>query len=176
MHIRSMSIALLALAAAPLAACHNEAEAKHPVEIIVMDASGAATLPPGAANGRSPRLRAGEPEAFWIGRLPNGEYFLRTTTRKAPHRFQGRIRAAAGGTLTNFRPTRMDFSDRFKLEGQDIVFDITTAGDEDGFDFGVSKNACVEFDTRIDGQKQPDKIIIGEREMRTPSSHFTVCP
>jgi hypothetical protein len=171
-----MMVALLALAATPLVGCHADTEAKAPVEIIVMDASGAATLPPGAASGRSPRLKAGEPEALWVGRLPSGEYFLRTTTRKAPHRFQGRIRAAAGGQLTNFRPTRMDFSDRFKLEGQDIVFDITTAGDEDGFDFGVSKNACVEFDTRIDGQKQPDKIIIGEKEMKTPSAHFTICP
>lgn len=156
-----------------LAACHSEPDPKVPLEAIAMSSDGAAELPAGVAAGRSPRLAPGQPLAIWIGRKDSGEWSLRTTTMKASHRFQGRVRPTSG-KLTTFKPTRMDNNDRFKFDGNDVVFDITTQTDEDGFDFTANK--CVEFDLRIDGQKQPHNIIIGEKEYKTTSSHFILCP
>lgn len=176
MHIQNQSKVALLLAVSSLslmAGCAEEPQPKAPVEVIVMDASGAAKVPIAAADGKSPRLGPGQAAAFWIGRLPSGEFYLRTTTAKHKVRFQGRIHAQKG-TLTNFRPTRMDHNDRFKFDGQDVVFDITTTGDEDGFDFGA-KDACVEFDLRIDGKKMNERVFIGKDEVKTPSSHFVLC-
>jgi len=175
MNTRSMVLAVLALGATPLAAgCHKE-EAKAPVEVIVLEPNGAVKLPNGVANGRSPRLEGAAPLAFWVGRGASGEYYLRTTTARTKHRFVGRIHAV-DGTLTNFRPHRMDNNDRFRFEGKDVVFDITTQAEQDGFDFGASKKACVEVDLRIDGKKSPELIKIGEKEVKPPVSHFIICP
>ena len=173
---QSKLVALLALSSLALVTgCAEEAQthAKTPVEIITMDASGAAKIPVNLADGKSPRLGPGQPAAFWIGRHPSGEFYVRATTAKTQHRFQGRIHAQKG-ELTNFRPSRMDHNDRFKFEGKDVVFDITTNGDEDGFEFGA-KDACIEFDLRIDGKKLHDRIFIGKDEAKTPSAHFTLC-
>lgn len=174
MKIQSKVGLLLALSSLPFAAgCAEEPQAKAPVEIIQMDASGAARLPIAAADGQSPRLGPGQPQAYWVGRTASGEFYVRTTTAKHKVRFQGRIHAQKGA-LTNFRPTRMDHNDRFKFDGQDVVFDITTTGDMDGFEFGA-KDACVEFDLRIDGKKMNERIFIGKDETKTPSAHFSLC-
>lgn len=175
MNARSMVVALLALAATPFVAGCQQEEAKAPLEVIVLEPNGAAKLPPGAANGRSPNLKDAAPLALWIGRTASGEYYLRTTTARTKHRFHGRFHAV-DGELSNFRPKRMDYNDRFRFEGKDVVFDITTQAEEDGFDFGVTKSGCVEMDIRIDGQKKPELIKIGEKEGQSPSSHFVLCP
>lgn len=175
MNTRLNVFALFALGSMPIVAGCQHDEAKAPLEVIAMEPNGAAKLPAGAANGRSPRLGPGQPLAFWVGRTATGEYYIRTTTAQTKHRFVGRIHPI-DGELTNFRPTRMDHNDRFRLEGKDVAFDVTTQAEEDGFDFGASKNACVEIDVRIDGKKSPDLIVLGEKENKTPSSHFVVCP
>ncbi|APR82306.1 Hypothetical protein A7982_07655 [Minicystis rosea] len=174
MKMRSMMVALLALGSLAFAGCHEE-EPKTPLEAVVMDASEAGRVDPGSVSGRSPRLAANAPEGIWIGRGTNGEYYLRTTTKNRSHRFQGRIRPVTT-EISNFRPTRMDFNDRFKFDGKDIVFDIKTKAEQDGFDFGVAKGGCVEMDFRIDGRSQPEHIYIGEKEAKTPKSHFVLCP
>lgn len=175
MKTRSMMVALLALGSVPFVAGCQQDEAKAPVEAIVMDAHGAAQLPPGSGNGRSPKLGPDAPEGFWVGRGASGEYYLRTTTQHKQHRFHGRIRPQ-NGELTNFRPTRMDMNDRFRFDGKDIVFDIKTQGEQDGFDFGVSKGGCVEMDLRIDSKSMPEHIHVGEKEVKPPMSHFSFCP
>jgi hypothetical protein len=175
MNARSMVVALLSLGSMPLVSGCQQEEPKAPVEVIVLEPNGAAKLPPGVANGRSPNLRDAAPLSLWIGRSASGEYFLRTTTARTKHRFVGRFHAVEG-ELTNFRPKRMDHNDRFRFEGKDVVFDITTQAEEDGFDFGVSKSGCVEMDIRIDGKASADLIKIGEKEAQPPKSHFVICP
>ena len=175
MKMRSKMVALLALGSVGFSGCHNDEEAKAPVEGVVMDASEAGNIAPGAVSGRSPRLAANAPEGYWIGRGTNGEYYLRTTTANKTHRFQGRIRPV-NSELSNFRPTRMDNNDRYKFDGKDVIFDIKTKAEQDGFDFSVAKNGCVEMDLRIDGRSQPEHIYIGEKEVKTPKSHFVLCP
>lgn len=170
------AMAFFALAPFALAlGCSHDPEPKTPVEVLAAEAGGATQMPPGSAAGRSARLKPGEHMALWLGRTASGEYFLRTTTKSASHRFQGRIRAL-NGDVTNFRATRMDHKDRFRPDGQDIVFDITTQADEDGFDFGVTKNACVEVWARIDGKPDHEHVLVGEKEAHPASHHFVVCP
>jgi hypothetical protein len=177
MKIFSTMVALLAVASAPLlVGCSSEPEARTALEVVEMQPSGASTLPVGSANGRPARLKAGEPTALWIGRGADGEYWVRTTTQGERHIFTGRIRAQGGGEIVNVKPTKMDFNDRVKHEGKDVVFDIHTKGDEDGFNFSVAKNACVEFVVRIDGKPDTTLVYLGEKEARPPSTHFVVCP
>lgn len=175
MNTRSMVIALVALGSTPLVAGCQQEEPKAPLEAIALEPSGAAKLPNGVVNGRSPNLKDAAPLAVWIGRGQSGEYYLRTTTARTKHRFQGRLRAAEG-ELTNFRPHRMDNNDRFRFEGKDIIFDITTQAEQDGFDFGLSKGGCLELDIRVDGKRQPELIKIGEKEEKPPTSHLVLCP
>jgi hypothetical protein len=174
---RSSSLALLALVVTGSLSlgCSEQPQSKTAMEVLAAEAAGATQMPPGSAAGRSPNLKPGAPLGLWIGRGASGEYFLRTTTMRTAHRFQGRIKAI-NGEITNFRATRMDLNDRSKVDGQDTVFDISTQADEDGFDFGVSKNACVEFTIRIDGQGNRDHIRVGEKEANPASSKFIVCP
>lgn len=175
MNTRSMMVAILTMGSALVAGCADEQPAKAPIEVIALTPNGAAKLPPGVGNGRSPNLQPSAGVAFWVGRAASGEYYLRTTTAKTKHRFVGRIHAVRGD-LTNFRPHRMDQNDRFRFDGKDVVFDITTQAEQDGFDFGADKDACVEMDLRIDGKQAPDHILIGEKETKPPVSHFILCP
>lgn len=175
MNTRSMVVALLALGSMPFVAGCEQQEAKAPIEVIMLTPNGAAKLPPAAADGRSPNLKDAAPLAVWVGQGKSGEFYLRTTTAKTKRRFVGRIHPV-DGELTNFRPHRMDQNDRFKFDGKDVVFDITTQAEQDGFDFGLNKKVCVEIDVRVDGQKQPNLIKIGEKEVNPPLSHFMLCP
>lgn len=170
----SMSFALLA-AGSLMIGCAEEPKPKTPFEVLAAESKGADKLPAGSASGRADRLKPGEPLGFWLGRVPNGDYFLRTTTKATEHRFQGRVRAL-NGDITSFRGTRMDLGDRFKFDGKDVVFDITTKADEDGFDFTISKDACVEINLRIDGKSTNEHIFVGEKEVKPSSNHFIVCP
>lgn len=175
MNVRSMVVALVALGSMPLVAGCEQQEAKAPIEVIVLTPNGAAKVPAAAADGRSPNLTDNARLSLWVGQGKSGEFYLRTTTERTKHRFVGRIHPVEG-TLTNFRPHRMDNNDRFRFEGKDVVFDITTQAEQDGFDFGLDKKVCVEIDVRIDGKKQPELIKIGEKEVNPPLSHFMLCP
>ncbi len=128
------------------------------------------------ARGRSARLKAGAPTAYWVGIKQNGEWYLRTTSHDHAHRFQGRIRATQGGKITEIKPTRMEHNDRVRLTDNEVVFDIKTAESEDGFDFELSPGACAEFDLRIDGERLPRNILVGAREESPGSTHFVACP
>jgi hypothetical protein len=174
MFTRSLSLVVLA-SASLVAGCAEAPAAKTPLEVVAAEASGATQLPPGSSAGRSPNLKPGAPLGLWLGRGPSGDYFLRTTTMRTSHRFQGRIKAL-NGELTNFRGTRMDLNDRYKHDDKDVAFDITTQADEDGFDFGATKNACLEVIIKIDGKPSNEHIRVGEKEVQPTSSHFVVCP
>jgi hypothetical protein len=174
MNLRSNALSILVLSSLSLAipACQPAQPAFSEV-----DTRGAPVqLQAGLADGRSSRLEAGAATAFWIGQKRDGEWYLRTTSKGQAHHFQGRIRPTRGAHLSSIATVRVDDNDRVRLSGDDIVFDFKTGGDQDGFDFRISNNACVEIDLRVDGAREPGAIRLGAREQRPVSSHFYACP
>jgi hypothetical protein len=174
MNTRSIILSLATLTTLALATVGCEPARPAITEVQSMGAP--VQLPAGLADGSSRRLAGGAATAYWVGQKKSGEWYLRTTAKGERHRYQGRIRPAQGAHLSAIEPTRVEHSDRMRLSGSDIVFDFTTAGDVDGFDFRVSGNSCVEFDLRIDGAPMADAILLGAREQRPVNAHFYACP
>lgn len=141
-----------------------------------MSTSTPAQLSTAVATGRPTRLVSGANQSFWLWVDADGVWHLRSTTAGLKRRFQGRIRPAAGVTLTIAETTASEWKDGVALQGADLVFDLITKGHQDGFDFRASGSDCLEFDLRIDGDGNPNRIYIG-KDNRTPTnSHFTICP
>jgi hypothetical protein len=184
MNIRATVTSLLPIVALPLlAGCViqagpvSAAAQSGKVEEIQADADGASPIQmaSGLADGRPPRLRASAAMSYWVWQGAKGEWHVRSTSQQL-HRFQGRIRPLDGATLGNPKATRLEWGDRMRLQGKDIVFDFSTKGGEDGFDFTLNGNACVDMDLRIDGTSHPKLIVIGKTEQAPASSHFIACP
>ena len=114
--------------------------------------------------------------AYWVWTGGKGDWHLRTTTSKQRHRFQGRVHPLQGSSLSNLKTTRLEWGDRMRLQGTDIVFDFSTQGGEDGFDFTLNGNSCIEMDLRIDKAPHPKLVVIGKGEVAPAASHFVVCP
>ncbi len=184
MNIRSMVTPLLPLLALPLlTACVIQTgpapttPQTEPVEVIEADATNnPVQLASGLADGKPPRLRPSAVMAFWVWQSSKGQWHLRTTTSKQLHRFQGRVHPLQGASLGNLKATRLEYGDRMRLQGEDIVFDFSTQGGEDGFDFKLNGNACVDMDLRIDKGAHPKLVVIGKTEQAPAAAHFVVCP
>ena len=146
------------------------------LEAIEDDSSTPAQMAPGLADGKPPRLRPDAALAYWIWQSPKGDWHIRSTTQKQLHRFQGRIRPQAGAALSNIKATRLGRGDRVRLQGEDIIFDFSTQGGEDGFDFKATDGACVEMNLRIDGTSHTKLVVIGKTEQAPAEAHFIVCP
>jgi len=146
------------------------------LETIEDDTTPPAQMASGVADGKPPRLRPNAAMAYWIWQSAKGDWHVRSTTEKQIHRFQGRIRPQEGATLSHLVPTRLERGDRMRLQGQDIIFDFSTQGGEDGFDFKLGGNACVEMNLRIDGAPHPRLVVIGKTEQAPAEARFIVCP
>ncbi len=146
------------------------------LETIEDDSTPPAQMASGLADGKPPRLRPNAAMAYWIWQGAKGDWHLRSTTQKQSHRFQGRIRPQEGASLGNLTPTRLERGDRMRLQDQDILFDFTTQGGEDGFDFTLNGSACVEMNLRIDGAAHPRLVVIGKTEQAPAAARFLVCP
>ena len=146
------------------------------VEAIDLDTTTPVQMASGLADGKPPRLRPGATMSYWVWQSTRGDWHLRSTTAQQLHRFQGRVHPLEGASLSNLKPTRLEWSDRIRLQGEDIVFDFSTQAGEDGFDFKLNGNACVEMDLRIDKAPHPKLIVIGKTEQAPAAAHFIVCP
>ncbi|MFO0760312.1 MAG: hypothetical protein U0359_27775 [Byssovorax sp.] len=146
------------------------------LEVIEFDSSSPVQMGSGLADGKPPRLKPGAAMAYWVWQSRKGQWHLRSTTSRQVHRFQGRIRPLSGASLTALTPTRNEWNDRMRMNGSDIVFDFVTQGGEDGFDFGLTGNSCVEMDLRIDAAPHPKLIVLGQTEQSPASAHFIACP
>lgn len=127
------------------------------------------------ANGVPPNMKPGARRAFWIWRDKDGvTWHVRTTTKTELHRFSGRI--WVDGTIQDLKPSRLETQDRLKMEDAGIVvFDFTTQGVMDGFDFKVAAGRCVTFHLLIDGKPEPKEVEIGEKEVAAGSPTFRLC-
>jgi hypothetical protein len=149
------------------------------VNAIDMSSSTPAQLNARTADGRSPALHSGDHFAFWLWRDEDNAWHLRTTTAGKSHRFQGRIHPVAPTAITELHVIGLEggrHADQVAMVGPDVSVDFTTKGKEDGMDFKVSGEACLEFDLRIDGDGDPGKIFIGKSQTKPASAHFMLCP
>ena len=146
------------------------------LEMIEDDSIPPVKMASGLADGKPPRLRPNAAMSYWIWESAKGDWHVRSTTQKQIHRFQGLIHPQEGASLSNLTPTRLERGDRMRIQGQDIVFDFSTQGGEDGFDFKLSGGACVEMNLRIDGASHPRLVVIGKTEQAPAAAHFIVCP
>src|SRR5438105_12831441 len=130
---------------------------------IQMSRTTPAQLSASAADGRSSSLHSGNHFAYWLWKEDDGTWHLRTTSARQEHRFQGRIHPMTAGSIEALvgvglegggRRHRGDGMDM--VEG-DVVLDFRTKASEDGLDFQLRGNVCLEFDLRIDGDGAPGK-------------------
>ena len=145
-----------------------------------MSGSAPAQLNASVAEGRSPALHSGDHPAFWLWTDGEGAWHLRTTTARRSHRFQGRIHPVAPGAIVGLEGVGLEggrrHADEIGMVAGDLALDFTTKGAEDGVDFHVSGNCCLEIDLRIDGDGDPGRIFIGPKQTRPGSAHFMLCP
>lgn len=138
-----------------------------------------AEVKPSVAEGRPSALRSGANFSYWVWRDAEG-WHLRTTSARKDHKFQGRIRAQTPGAISDIKAVSMEHnkkgSDRLAMEGGELVFELFTSGKNDGFDFKVSGNGCLEFYLQIDGDSDPKRIHLGQSQTAPPSTHFRLCP
>jgi hypothetical protein len=135
------------------------------------------------ASHRSPSLHSGNHFAYWIWKDDDGTWHVRTTSARVPHRFQGIIRPSLAGSIQALKGVGLENpgrrgrgGDRLEFVGGDVVFDFSTKDTEDGLDFQLVGNPCLEFDLRIDGDEDPGKIYVGKNQSKPGKAHFILCP
>jgi hypothetical protein len=129
--------------------------------------------------GKPAGFEKGKPAHFWIW-YGDGEWHIRTTTAKKPHRFWGVI-ATDGGAFTQLRLLKAEglglTADRmaWNKDRNKIAIDFTTDGGVDGADFKVGKDVtALAFDLKIDGEAAPKLIVIGKGGDRPPAAQFVL--
>ena len=147
---------------------------------IQMSHSTPAQLAMSVADGRPPRLHSGDHFAYWLWRDSDNLWHLRTTTARKSHRLEGRIHPVAPGTISELVGVALEGgrrrADGLGMVDGDIALDFTTKGEEDGLDFRFSGGAGLECDLRIDGDGDPGKIFIGQKQTKPDNSHFILRP
>ena len=135
------------------------------------------------ASTRSPALHSGNHFAYWIWKDDDGTWHLRTTSARVQHRFRGIIRPSLPGAIRALSGIGLEGpgrrgrgGDRLELVGSDVVFDFSTKDTEDGLDFQLVGNPCLEFDLRIDEDGDPGKIYLGKNQAKPDAPHFVLCP
>ncbi len=139
------------------------------------EAKQAVELPAATADDRPAGYQETSGYGFWIWRGPKGGWHVRTTTQGKEHHFHGEIAVRGSGVMTALKATRTELNDRVKGNPSGAAFEFKTAGFEDGVDFVVEPGNCVEFDLKIDGKAQPNKIYIGGRQTNPSSYWFKLC-
>ena len=150
------------------------------VNAIQMSRSTPAQLSVSVADGRPPGLHAGDHFAYWLWRDGDSMWPLRPPPKSPAQRIQGRIHPVLPGAITDLAGVGIEGgqrrSDGLGMVEGDIALDFTTKGGEDGLDFRFSGGACLEFDLRIDGDGDPGKIFIGQKQTKPERLHFMLCP
>jgi hypothetical protein len=160
-----------------LTGCASEAPRVRPIQF---SSSTPARLGVSTVDGRSEAMHSGARIAYWLWRDADGLWHLRSTTTKGSHRFQGRIHADTPNTLIIASRVSMEsngrHADDIGLVDGDIAFNLITEGKQDGFDFRVARDTCLEFELRIDGDGDPSRIHLGASQTRPAGAHFLLCP
>jgi hypothetical protein len=112
---------------------------------------------------------------FWVWRGPKGGWHVRTTSGGKEHHFHGEIAVRGSGLLTELKANRTELNDRVKGNPSGAAFEFKTSTFEDGIDFRVDPGNCIEFDLKIDGKSQPDKINLGGGQAHPDSHWFKLC-
>lgn len=110
----------------------------------------------------------------------DGIWYVRSTTEKKRHTFEGTIHVVGGKVNKVFHLARMEAGkdrDMVMLDAAraTIRFRCKTKGDEDGFDFTVSPKAqSLQFGLSMDGQPHPKVIVVGAKGQGAPNATFTL--
>ncbi len=175
--MRLPALALVPIVLILFSGCATDAPRVRPIQF---SASTPTRLAASVADGRSAKLHSGNNFAYWLWRDTDGTWHLRSTASGKGHRFQGRIHADSPGALSIGALVSMEargrHADDIGMVDGDIAFNLVTAEKEDGFDFRVARETCVEFELRIDGDGDPGKIFIGAKQTKPGSAHFLLCP
>jgi hypothetical protein len=101
-------------------------------------------------------------------------WHIRWTTAGHKHRFSGWI-GAREGEFTAIRAVRVERGDWARVSPNDkrLVFDTTTDGGVDGFDFR-SDGKQFTFKVEVDGEDRPERVFIGKNERNPKGIPFTL--
>jgi hypothetical protein len=126
------------------------------------------------------------PARYYIWVDPQGWHFRCAAKEGAFTTFAGTIELSDGefgklrpiGLETNNTKKKKKTEDTWRVENvrKKIQFTIHTAGSFDGFDFTLAKvkEARVNFDLKISGKAQPERIIIGKDSQHPKEAEFSL--
>lgn len=118
-------------------------------------------------------MGAGSSKRFMLWRENNGVWHLRTTTGRNQHRFSGEI-LAEGGTISDLTAISTEKKDWVNnKDPKRIVFNLSTNGAIDGFDFRTTANS-LKFSLFVDGETRTNLVYIGAQATNPPSIPFTL--
>lgn len=135
----------------------------------------AVQLPASTADDRPAGFQETSGPGFWVWRGPKGGWHVRTTTSGKEHHFKGEIAVKGKGIMTELKANRTELNDRVRGNPSGAAFEFKTAGFEDGVDFLVEPGNCIEFNLKLDGKAQADKIYLGGHQTNPASSWFRLC-
>ena len=129
----------------------------------------------GVADGKPKGVEPGAPAGFYIWRNAAGIWKVRTTTAKKLHEFKGRVKGVQA-PIGKVKSSRTELGDRIKRgTGGEVVFNFSTKGHIDGFDFRAPASTCVRFDLVLDTGATAKKVFIGKDSVSPKTNHFILC-
>ena len=122
-----------------------------------------------------------QPARFYVWYEDQEGWHLRSAaTKRGLIKFEGTVRVI-NGEFRRCRPIGLDskgkYADQWSLdkERRELKFLMHTAQVFDGFDFNVApKTAELEFELKVAGKEQPNRIFIGGKGQHPPKVRFTL--
>jgi hypothetical protein len=120
-------------------------------------------LPFRIVHGRPSQDRGPAPAMLWS---EGGRLKLRLQPRSEPGLVEGELRMSRGGVFKDVRPLSENLRVRMPTP-ETIRFDVEVRGAAEGFDVALSGDfSTLTVDLRIDGQRRPTELAIGEQAER----------
>lgn len=136
---------------------------------------GPVELPASTADDRPAGYQETSGAAFWVWRTSKGQWHVRTTSGGKENSFHGEIAVRGEGVMTDLKANRAELNDRVRGNPSGVGFEFKTSKFEDGVSFKVDPGVCLEFDLKVNGKPQPNKINIGGRQVNPGSHWFKLC-
>jgi hypothetical protein len=120
-------------------------------------------MPFGIVHGRPPVEASGAAALLWS---EGGRLKLRFQGMPPAAVVEGELRMSSGGVFKDIRPLTENL--RVRMPTPDRVrFDVRVNGAVEGFDVALSGDfSTLTVDLRIDGQRRPTELAVGERAKR----------
>lgn len=143
------------------------------VAVTTLAASTAALALPNEDFQGKPDFKVGEAIGAFVWHDADGQHVRFTTKGKVKRKFAGKV---CSDKILSHAPHELEDGDASRIGPEEhcVIFDLTTDGHVDGFDFRA-EGAIVTYDFSFDGKQMPTKMIhIGAKGLNPNESPFVL--